>query len=349
MLQQVIDRFKRQRTNAFLQRTYNRRYAFVGMGQHSLTNLYPVLHYLGVPLKYICVTNTEKAALISRKYSGTEGTTDLDKMLADPEVGGVFVAASPKAHFTLAMKVLEAGKPLFIEKPPCLTLSELQTLAQTGGTAMVGVQKRYAPAVQILKKHLHKDKRNFPSLGGGRGEAYELHYATGAYPEGDALTDLYIHPLDLAVHLFGPAELLAARLIGANSYVLMLEHQGGAVGTLHLSTAHSWTGASERLDVTTRRGTYRLRQLETLTFEAKQPTLLGIPMEKVRPAHRSIEFLYGRNNFTPTPTNNQLVSQGFYDELLCFTELCEGRHATNLSTPESLLPTFRLMERMSDI
>ena len=60
MIQQLINRYKRMRTQRYLNETYRCQYAFVGMGQHSLTNLYPVLHYLQVPLKYICVTSERK-------------------------------------------------------------------------------------------------------------------------------------------------------------------------------------------------------------------------------------------------------------------------------------------------
>ena len=50
------------------------------MGQHSLTNLYPVLHYLGVSLKYICVTSGRKAKLIEQKYPSVKATTLLDEI-----------------------------------------------------------------------------------------------------------------------------------------------------------------------------------------------------------------------------------------------------------------------------
>ena len=80
MIQQLIDRYKRLRTERFLAQTYQCSYAFVGMGQHSLTNLYPVLHYLGVPLKYICVTSERKARLIERKFPYMKATTSLDDM-----------------------------------------------------------------------------------------------------------------------------------------------------------------------------------------------------------------------------------------------------------------------------
>ena len=102
MIQQLIERYKRIRTERFLAQTYQYSYAFLGMGQHSLTNLYPVLHYLGVPLKYICVTSERKARLIERKFPHVKATTSLDMILNDDEVKGVFVSASPSAHFSIA-------------------------------------------------------------------------------------------------------------------------------------------------------------------------------------------------------------------------------------------------------
>ena len=159
MIQQLIERYKRIRTERFLAQTYQYSYAFLGMGQHSLTNLYPVLHYLGVPLKYICVTSERKAQLIERKFPHVKATTSLDMILNDDEVKGVFVSASPSAHFSLASQILKSNKSLFIEKPPCQSLQELDALIDKqrlygSPIAMVGLQKRYAPAVQILQKHL---------------------------------------------------------------------------------------------------------------------------------------------------------------------------------------------------
>ena len=144
MIRQFINRYKRQCTEHFLAQTHQYSYAFVGMGQHSLTNLYPVLHYLGVPLKYVCVTSERKARLISQKYR-VKATTSLDMILNDDEVKGIFVSASPSAHFSIASQILKSGKSLFIEKPPCQSLAELDALIdlqQLHGSpiAMVGLQ-----------------------------------------------------------------------------------------------------------------------------------------------------------------------------------------------------------------
>jgi virulence factor len=340
MIQQLIDRYKRLRTERFLAQTYQYSYAFVGMGQHSLTNLYPVLHYLGVPLKYICVTSDRKALLIERKFPQVKATTSLDDILADDAVKGVLVSTSPASHFSIASRVLQSGKSLFMEKPPCQTLQELDALIDKqrlygSPIAMVGLQKRYAPAVQILQKRLSKEHLI----------SYDLHFLTGNYPEGNALLDLYIHPLDFVCHLFGKPEILVCQQVASASYILMLRHPH-IVGTLELSTSYTWTSAEESLKVCTSKGIYRLSQMELLTFEPKHSSILGIPYEKVHKHNKTIEYLYARNNFTPIFPNNQIYSQGYYSEIQSFITSIEHGHSSILTDIASIKPTYEVLMRI---
>lgn len=337
MIQAVINRYKRIRTEQFLRRTYQYQYAFVGMGQHSLTNLYPVLHYLGVPLKYICVTSERKAQLIERKFVGVKATTSLDEVLKDESIKGVFVSASPSAHFSIASQVLKSGKSLFIEKPPCQTLAELDRLIDLqrlhgSPITMVGLQKRYAPAVQLLKQRLRKERLI----------NYDLHYLTGAYPEGDVLLDLYIHSLDLVCYLFGQPEIIAIRQVAKDSYILMFQHPH-IVGALELSTAYTWTTAEESLNVCTRSGVYNLSQMESLVFTPNPTTVLGIPTEKWRPRNKTVEYLFQRNNFTPTLVNNQLYSQGYFNEITNYTDAVEDLENQISTSLKSVRDTYEII------
>lgn len=343
MIQQLTDRYKRMRTERFLAQTYQCSYAFVGMGQHSLTNLYPVLHYLGVPLKYICVTSERKARLIGRKYPHVKATTSLDTILNDDEVKGIFVSASPASHFAIASQILKKGKSLFVEKPPCQTLAELNTLIDLqklygSRVAMVGLQKRYAPAVQLLQKRLHKEHLI----------NYDLHYLTGAYPEGNALIDLYIHPLDLIVYLFSKPDILACQKVDKDAYILKLRHPH-IVGTLELSTAYTWTTAEEHLKVCTSKGTYRLSQMDELTFEPNPSNILGIPLEKLRLHNKTTEHLYARNNFTPTLPNNQVYSQGYFNELKAFADAVEGRQRQVFTDLSSVRAVYEIMAAIQEM
>ena len=341
MIHQLINRYKQMRTERYLNETYHCQYAFVGMGQHSLTNLYPVLQHLLVPLKYICVTSERKAQLIERKFKGIKATTRLEDILNDEDVKGVLIAASPSAHFSLASHVLRSGKSLFIEKPPCLSLAQLKELIalhQAGGSrvAMVGLQQRYAPAVQMLKHQL-KGERHLLN--------YDLHYLTGSYPEGDALLDLYIHPLDLATWLFGKAEIVSYLEIDEHSYILMLRHQH-IIGTIELSTCHSWKDAQQSLTVHTHSGTYRLEQCEELSFVPKQPVIAGIPMEKIRPRHQSADYLYRHNGFSPILSGNTIYAQGFFQEITTFVNAVEGKKKDILTDLQSIELTLKLIEEI---
>ena len=97
-LNKVIGRYRNIRSMKTLEKVYNHQYALVGIGNHCMSNLLPVIQHLQIPLKYICCTSEKKAALITKKYRGVEGTNSLQQILDDEAVDGVFVAASPRAH-----------------------------------------------------------------------------------------------------------------------------------------------------------------------------------------------------------------------------------------------------------
>ena len=340
MINQLIERYKRFRTEQYLAQIYQSQYAFVGMGQHSLSNLYPVIQYLQIPIKYICVTSKRKAQLIERKFPGIKGTTSLDEILNDDTIKGVFVSTSPASQFSIASRVLQSGKSLFVEKPPCLSLEQLYKLIEFrrlyhSPVATVGMQKRYAPAVRVLQERLIKEHLN----------SYDMHYLTGAYPEGNALLDLYIHPLDLVCFLFGKAEIIACQKVAPSFFLLMLKHPH-VTGSIELSTAYSWTSAKESLKVCTNSGVYYLEQMEELTYESNS-TFFGFPLEKVHTHHPTIEVLYRRNNFTPVLANNQVYTQGYFDEILSFANAVEGHQNKNLSDVDSMIATFKLLEEIS--
>lgn len=338
-IQGLIDRYKHIRSVRQLKNANSHRYAFVGIGNHSTSNLYPVLDYLHVPLKYICCTSDDKLPLIEAAYHHVRATTSLSDILNDTEVKGVLVSASPKAHFSIASKVIESGKALFIEKPPCQSKKQLSQLIELRKSAnfppvVVGLQKRYAPAMRTLKKMLEKC---------GGEICYNFRYLTGAYPEGDALLDLFIHPLDCATHLFGMAEVKCVERIADHTLLIILKH-ARATGVLELSTAYTWTDAQEILTVNTKKGIYEMRQLESLTFQNKPHTIFGLPMEKICPSAPVTTELFHRNNFVPTTANNQIVTQGYFHTLKSFIDAVEGRKAHLIQDLESFTDTYTLLE-----
>ena len=174
---------------------------------------------------------------------------------------------------------------------------------------------------------------------------YDLHYLTGAYPEGDALLDLYIHPLDLVCYLFGKPDITAIRQVAKDSYILLLQHQH-IVGTLELSTAYIWTSAEETLKVCSKSGIYNLSQVEELSFTPTSSTVFGIPTEKLHAHHEKKEVLCKRNNFTPILVNNQIYSQGYFNEINHFVDAVEG-HGDHIATKfKDVRATYEILSKI---
>lgn len=342
----IIRRYKRRRDNRYLSNRYEKNYAMIGFGNHTIHNLFPIIQYLQIPVKYIGCSSMRKAELIGQKFQGIIGTTSIEEILHDDTIAGVFVSATPVSHFNIATQVIQSGKSLFIEKPPCMSLNELNRLIEQqercgGHTTFVGLQKRYSPLTAKLKKELGKTAIY----------SYDLHYRTGLYPEGDEFYDLFIHPVDLAISLFGEGRILAAKKIqskkkGGVTFLLMLEH-GNTIGTLELSTLYSWQNASESLHINTLVGTYDVEQMEKLTFTPSARALGAIPLEKVIPVHPLKEFLFIRNNFNPILANNQIFTQGYFNELKMFADTIEGKRKPDAQTGfASLRPVYRILEEL---
>ena len=342
MLDKLIGAYKNRRKQGFLDLTaaYKHKYAFVGVGNHSIVNLYSVIDYLRVPLKYI-VTRTENNAVKMAGRYGAEGTTDLDRVLNDPEIKGVFVCSDPGTHFDLARRILSKGKALFIEKPPCLTseeLAELITLSKDK-IAVVGLQKRYSVVNSYIRKQIQG------------GESYNYRYGLGLYPEGDPLLDLFIHPIDNVVHLFGRVKsmhvVVAEQGKGSKTYHAVLEHEKGAVGNLELSTGYTWTSGVDELIVKTGKRILRADYPDYLESETKSGSLAGIPLEKVLGSSTEKNILFQNHGKQPVLNQNNVFVQGYFDEVKTFIDLCEGKKSENRSDLASLKETYVLIDRLS--
>ncbi|MDR0744095.1 MAG: Gfo/Idh/MocA family oxidoreductase [Tannerella sp.] len=334
-----IERYKKQRKYRQLSRQYVHKYAFIGVGNHSLNNLYPVLDFMGVPLKYIVTASEKTAEILNKSAKEYTAVNDPGIVLKDETVKGIFISASPGSHYTLVTQALQGRKSVFVEKPPCRNTAELDALIrlekETGGIVVAGMQKRYAPACTILKKRLK------------RPEHYSYKFCTGAYPEGeDVITELFIHPVDLIVYLFGQARLVSMIQTG-KTILLQLLHDNGVIGALELSTSYSWQTAEERMVIVEKSGIYELNNMSELLYKKKPLVIGNIPVEKVKKYTPVTEVLFNQNMFQPVMQHNNIYINGFYSELDTFVSLCEHPASNqNLSGPSLLSPTYQLLDEI---
>lgn len=139
------------------------------------------------------VEPSEAAGMTIAQRHGTEWRPELGDLSG---IDAVVVAAPTHAHHAIALEVLDAGKPLLVEKPVCDGLEETQEVlafsATRGVPIMCGLLERYNPAIMmalsVAEEPIH--------VAAVRHGPYAPRIRTGVS------WDLLIHDVDLVVCSF---------------------------------------------------------------------------------------------------------------------------------------------------
>ena len=217
------------------------------------------------------------------KVAATLGakTSDLDGVLANPEIDAVFITTPTPTHAEVVCRCAEAGKAVFVEKPLAHTLEAAQkvvdVVARTGVPCQVGFQRRYDPAYVAVKKRIDAGElgrvENFRAISRDPFEPPLAFLQTS----GGLLVDLGIHDFDSARFFCGEVEEVyatgttvrndALKDIGFhNLAVATLKFVSGALGTLEnaLNTAYGYEIVA---DIVGEKGKFHLEKTQQLNVE----------------------------------------------------------------------------------
>src|SRR5690606_18943009 len=121
----------------------------IGAGNFTIAVILPILKKEHAAIKTIASSGGLSATTLAKKYDIAQATTDLAAIMDDSEIDTVFITTRHNTHASLAIKALNAGKHVFVEKPLALNEAELDELIQayntSGKTVSVGFNRRFAP------------------------------------------------------------------------------------------------------------------------------------------------------------------------------------------------------------
>ena len=106
-------------------------------------------------LSWLCDLDEQRLAAVSARHPGAIATSSYDELLAS-DVAAVAIATAVPTHYALAKQALEAGKHVFVEKPPAMRAAEIDELVALATdrnlVLMPGHLLLYHPAVRKLKE-----------------------------------------------------------------------------------------------------------------------------------------------------------------------------------------------------
>lgn len=107
-------------------------------------------------LAWVCETDADRRAEYAQRYPSARVTPSFEEMLADETVDAVVIATPVPTHYALAKQALEAGRHVFVEKPPAMRVAEMEELVQlaraAGKVLMPGHLLLYHPGLRKVKE-----------------------------------------------------------------------------------------------------------------------------------------------------------------------------------------------------
>ncbi|MCX7861887.1 MAG: bi-domain-containing oxidoreductase [Bacteroidales bacterium] len=131
---------------------------FIGAGSFAQNTLLPYVKKTA-NLIGVATNHGNTAYYVGKKFGFKFATTDINEILNNHEINCIFIATRHNSHAELVIKSLQANKHVFVEKPLCLTIDELNNIKKvyqnyTDKILMVGFNRRFSPFVRKIVEQL---------------------------------------------------------------------------------------------------------------------------------------------------------------------------------------------------
>jgi predicted dehydrogenase len=174
-------------------------------------------------------------------YPSLRTTNDAETILNDPEIQAVAIATPVSTHHPLAMRALQAGKHVFVEKPLALSSEQCMELAAAASarrrTLMVGHTFVYTAAVNKIQELIR------------HGELGTIHYINSTrvnlgvfQPDINVVWDLAPHDISIMNYVLGsrPERVAAHGKCSVRRGIedvafIDLEYPEGTIANIHVS------------------------------------------------------------------------------------------------------------------
>ena len=289
--------------------------AFIGAGSYAMGNLLPNIKG-DVVLKGVMTATGTGSRSVADRYGFEYCTSEEQDIWDDDQIDTVFIATRHDLHAEYVLKALRAGRNVFVEKPLCLTLDELEEIATAvgelsrqgrAGALMVGYNRRFSPLTDAMKAAVGEGRMAMiyrvnagpmpadawmqqPEIGGGRiiGEAcHFIDYLT--YMNGSLPVSVYATVMDEPAHL-------------EDTVNISLVFENGSIGTVSYLANGSTALFKEYIEVYRAGVTGVLTDFRELrVYGSGKPTRKKLPGQNKGQPQMMATFLDAVRDGAPSP------------------------------------------------
>ena len=182
--------------------------SIIGAGNYATRRMLPGLISRGSKIKHIVSKGGLSSSIAAMKFNALFSTVDIKELVNANDVGGVCIATRHDSHADLALKMLEAGKMVFVEKPLAINMDQLNRLdalaEKLKRQIFVGFNREFSEYTKIIKANFSSDKSpKIISLEMNAGNIPSNHWTQDIHVGGGRLIGEAIHYISLAQFIAG--------------------------------------------------------------------------------------------------------------------------------------------------
>ena len=188
--------------------------ALVGCGAISKNHLTALSRLPFVNVVALCDTDTEKARKRAEEYASSAVIyDDYEKMLESVALDAVHITTPHYLHAPMAEAALVRGINVFLEKPMCINIDEIEHLLEierkSAGRITVCFQNRFNPATKIAHQIADEDGGVISAYGAVFWDRDEKYYTESSWrgryatEGGGVMINQAIHTIDLLCEFLG--------------------------------------------------------------------------------------------------------------------------------------------------
>jgi len=306
------------------------RVGFIGAGKMANRVHYPSLAEIEeVEMIAICDLDEKRLNDTANKYGIKYRFVSYEKMFSKVDIDAVYVIMPPMSLSKVVIDCLNAGKAVFMEKPPGVNLEDTRRMLEVAKRknikTMVGFNRRFCPIVLEAKRIVEKEGPLSQCLV----EFHKNMLTTEPYYNMNMLYTDIIHVVDL-LHWWGgkPKEIYSLvdqfYVTWDNSFNVLIRFENQMVGVL---TANRASGSRyERFEL----------HGKGISAYIRAPEIAKI----YKDGEKDPQVL---NGLDLTGTNDMRITYGYLQENEHFIE-CLIQNRTPLTSLEDSVKTMELVE-----
>lgn len=233
----------------------------VGAGNYTSSMVVPCLLKNKAHIRYIASAQGLSAKILAKTAKATFATSDYKEILADEKVGLVAITTRHNLHAPMVLETLKAGKSVFVEKPLCLNVEELEQIkaayqnAAAGVTLTVGFNRRFSPFATKMKLLVGEGAKNIVATMNAGAIPPEM-WVHDMEVGGGRIIGEACHFIDLCTYLAGsPVVAVCMNALGQNpeentdNASILLKYADGSNAVINYFANGSKSYAKERVEV----------------------------------------------------------------------------------------------------